>query len=211
LTRFIYAVISIAGDQFISGFVAVNPNSKIPAVVDLQGPGDKHLNLFESGSIMLYLADKFHRFIPQDPALRAECLNWVFWQMAGLGPMCGNFGHFMVYAPADECAARDYGVARYGMESQRLLSVLDQHLAGKIFMVGEEYTIADMVIFPWFHHVMLVGYKHASGIGASDFLSLDQYKHANAWAQRLLARPEVQRGLTVCTKGVGKPWLETNK
>lgn len=193
------------GEQFTSGFVSVNPNSKIPALVDRNGPDGHPVNLFESGSIMIYLAEKFDRFIPHDPHLRAEMMNWVFWQMAGFGPMCGNFGHFMVYAPPDQIQARDYGVGRYGMEVQRLCSVLDQHLAGRQYMVGEQYTIADMIILPWFNQLM-IGYKHPSGINAREFLSIDQYKNAIAWTERLLAREEVKRGLTVCTNGKGKPW-----
>lgn len=201
-----HLVINIGvGDQFTSGFVAVNPNSKIPAAVDLNGPGGKAVDLFESASIMLYFAEKTGRFIPSDPATRAECMNWLFWQMGGLGPMCGNFGHFMVYAPDDKVETRDYGVARYGMEVQRLCSVLDQHLSTRNYLVGEEYSIADMASFPWFNQLR-IGYKHSSGITAKDFLSIDQYKHANAWADRIAERPAVKRGLLVCSGGVGKPW-----
>eukprot|EP00981_Chlorochromonas_danica_P016037 scaffold15290_cov358-Ochromonas_danica.AAC.1 len=141
---------------------------------------------------MIYLAEKYGRFLSKDPRLRAETMNWVFWQMAGFGPMCGNFGHFMVYAPADAVKARDYGVARYGMEVQRLCSVLDQHLAGKQYLVGEEYSIADMIVFPWFNQ-LLIGYKHPSGISAREFLSIDKYENAKAWAHRLLEREEVKR------------------
>ena len=183
----------------------MNPNSKIPAVVDKEGINGKSINLFESASIVIYFAEKYGKFIPSDPALRYEALNWVFWQMAGQGPMTGNFGHFMVYAPPDKIETRNYGVARYGMETQRLLSVLDNHLNGREFIVGDEYSIADIVIFPWFHHLR-VGYKHPSGISAKDFLSIDLYSNANKWADRVLARPAVQRGITVCSQGVGKPW-----
>lgn len=195
------------GDQFGSDFVGVNPNSKIPALVDKEGPDGKPINVFESGSMMIYLAEKYGRFLPEDRRLRAECMNWVFWQMGGLGPMCGNYGHFMVYAPADQVQARDYGVARYGMEVQRLCSVLDQHLAGRTFMVGEQYTIADMIIFTWFNQ-LLTGYKHPSGVNAREFLSMDKYENAVAWSQRLAQREQVKRGLVVCTDGKGKPWLE---
>eukprot|EP00286_Rhodomonas_abbreviata_P010839 CAMPEP_0181318652 /NCGR_PEP_ID=MMETSP1101-20121128/17123_1 /TAXON_ID=46948 /ORGANISM="Rhodomonas abbreviata, Strain Caron Lab Isolate" /LENGTH=287 /DNA_ID=CAMNT_0023426141 /DNA_START=99 /DNA_END=962 /DNA_ORIENTATION=+ len=198
-------------DQFSKGFVDINPNSKIPAVVDRDGPGGEPLNLFESGSIMQYFAEKHGKFLPTDPRKRAECFNWIHWQMAGLGPMCGNFGHFFVYAPADKKETRDYGAARYGMEVQRLCSVLDQHLATtNAFMVGDEYTIADMVIFPWYHQ-LTVGYTHASGVNAAAFLSTDQYTHANAWADRLRARPQVMRGMKVTSGGVGKPWLEAKE
>jgi len=204
-------VISItAGDQFNSGFVSVNPNSKIPSAVDKDGPDGKPINLFESCSIMLYLADKYNRFIPTDKRLRTDVITWLFWQAAGQGPMTGNFGHFMVYAPPDKKEAREYGVARYGMEVQRLCSVLENHLATRKFMVGEEYTIADMAIFPWFNQLK-VGYKHKSGIGAYDFLSVNQYVNVNAWAERILERPGVKRGITVCSGGKGKPWLEEKK
>jgi len=196
------------GDQFTSGFVGVNPNSKIPAAVDRDGPGGSPINLFESGSIVLYLAEKYQRFIPSDPRLRAEVMNWVFWQMGGQGPFTGQFGHFMAYAPADKVETRNYGVARYGMEVQRLCHVLDRHLATRTYLVGEEYTIADMMIYPWFRQLN-VGYKHASGIGASDFLSVDNYKNVQAWAERVGSRPAVQRGVTVCPfSGPPKPWLE---
>jgi len=192
-------VISLSGDQFTSGFVGVNPNSKIPAAIDKEGPGGTPIHLFESGSILLYLAEKHNRFLPTDKRLRQEVLNWLFWQVGGQGPMTGNFGHFMVYAPPDKKDARSYGTARYGMEVQRLCSVLETHLATRKYMVGEEYTIADMAIFPWFNHLR-VGYKHKSGIGAAEFLSVDKYVHANAWADRILERPAVKKGITVCSK-----------
>jgi len=196
-----------AGEQFTSGFVELNPNSKIPALRDLEGPDNKPLNLFESGAIMLYLAEKFGRFIPRDPRKRAECLCWVFWQVGGQGPMTGNFGHFMVYAPENKHEARDYGVARYGMEVQRLCSVLDRHLSdGRQFIVGEEYTIADMICVTWINTLRRF-YEHPSGIGAREFLSIDCYKYINAWADRLFERPAVRRGMRVCSNGVGKPWL----
>eukprot|EP00457_Paulinella_chromatophora_P011725 gb/GEZN01011881.1/.p1 GENE.gb/GEZN01011881.1/~~gb/GEZN01011881.1/.p1 ORF type:complete len:322 (-),score=23.71 gb/GEZN01011881.1/:123-1088(-) len=201
-------IINIAkGDQFGSGFVSVNPNSKIPALVDTQGPDGKPIHLFESGSIVWYLAEKYNKFLPKEPRLRAEVLNWVMWQMAGQGPMAGNFGHFFVYAPADAVAARNYGVARYGMETQRMLDVLDKHLDNKQYMVGEAYSIADMICFPWFHQIR-TGYKHSSGIAAAGFLNVSQYRNANAWADRIVARPAVQRGITVCSwSGGSKPWL----
>eukprot|EP00658_Telonema_sp_P-2_P006099 TRINITY_DN12320_c0_g1_i1.p1 TRINITY_DN12320_c0_g1~~TRINITY_DN12320_c0_g1_i1.p1 ORF type:complete len:172 (-),score=35.31 TRINITY_DN12320_c0_g1_i1:233-748(-) len=138
---------------------------------------------------------------------RQECINWVMWQMAGQGPMSGNFGHFMVYAPDDACEARTYGVTRYGMEVQRLCSVLDQQLQGKQFICGDEYTIADMMCLPWFDQIRQgKGYLHANGVNAAQFLSVSQYQNANRWADQLLARPQVQRGMLVCRK-YGKPWL----
>lgn len=203
-----HSIVIGKGDQFNSGFVEVNPNSKIPALLDKQGPDGKPISVFESASIVLYLAEKFHRFMPADIRLKTECMNWIFWQMGGQGPFTGQFGHFFVYAPADKVETRDYGVARYGMEVQRLCSVLDQHLATRTYMVGEEYSAADIIVFPWFHQLR-VGYKQPNdGISAKDFLSIDQYKYVNAWADRILARPAVQRGITVCNAdGVGKPWL----
>jgi GST-like protein len=176
--------------------------------VDNEGPDGQPIKLFESASIALYLAEKYNRFIPADPRLRAEMFNWIFWQMGGLGPFCGQFGHFFVYAPGDKCETRDYGSARYGMEVQRLCSVLDQHLGSRSYLVGEEYTLADIIVFPWFNQLR-VGYKHPSGTDAKSFLSIDQYKNCNAWADRIAARPAVQRGITVCNfEGKAKPWLE---
>jgi len=198
------------GKQFTRGFVNVNPNSKIPACVDRDGPGGKPVCLFESGSILQYFAEKYQRFIPSDPALRAQVYNWMYWQAGGQGPFTGQFGHFMCYAPADKCEARDYGVSRYGMETQRLCSVLDQHLEGKTYLVGEEFTIADIMCYPWLRQ-LTKGYKHAaSGISAPDFLNIAQYKNAMAWVERISARPAVQRGVQVCHgNGKGKPWLDT--
>jgi len=170
---------------------------------------EKPIHLFESASIVWYFAEKYNRFLPADFRLRAEIRNWVFWQMAGQGPMCGNFGHFFVYAPGNAHDARNYGVARYGMEVQRLCSVLDLHLANRTYMVGEEYTIADIICFPWFHQLRK-GYIHKSGISAAKFLSIEEkYPNAIAWANRIAAREAVVRGLTVCSwDGRGKPWLE---
>jgi GSH-dependent disulfide-bond oxidoreductase len=125
--------------------------------------------------------------------------------MGGQGPMTGNFGHFFVYAPAGKIETRDYGVARYGMEVMRLSDVLDKHLEGKTYLVGEEYTIADMMCFCWYYQ--LKNYKHVSTINAEDYLGMQRYTNCNAWAERIAARPAVQRGLLVCSGGVGKPWL----
>lgn len=200
------------GEQFTSGFVSVNPNSKIPCVIDKDGPGGAPISLFESGSIVQYFAEKYQRFIPSDPRLRAQTFNWVYWQMGGQGPMTGQFGHFFSYAPDDQVEARDYGASRYGMEVQRMCSVLDQHLKDKTYLVGEEYTIADIICFPWYKCV-LTGYKHKeTGRTAAEFLDVQQYKNVNAWYERILCRPAVQRGITVCNfNGVAKPWLEEGK
>jgi GST-like protein len=205
------AVINIGkGDQFGSGFVAINPNSKIPALVDKNGPDGQPINIFESGSIALYLADKFGRFIPSDPRLKVEMMNWIFWQMGGQGPMVGNFGHFFVYAPDDKIETRNYGCSRYGMEVQRLCSVLDIHLNGKTYMVGEEYSLADIICLPWVDQ-LFTGYPHKSGLKAREFINMDQYSNIVAWRNRLLERPAVQRGLTVCTSENVKPWLNETK
>jgi len=198
------------GDQFNSGFVGVNPNSKIPALLDKHGPDGKPINVFESAAILLYLGEKFNKFLPATPRGKVDLYSWLFWQMAGQGPMSGNFGHFMVYAPDTKSETRDYGVARYGMEAQRLCSVLDIHLTGRKYILGDEYTIADMAIFPWFQQLR-TGYIHKSGIGAKDFLSVDQYTHAIAWADRLNERPAVQRARQMFKDGVPKPWLSEQK
>lgn len=195
-------------EQFTSGFVAINPNSKIPALVDKEGPDGAPIHLFESASIMIYLAEKYGRFLPADTRLKAETMNWLFWQMAGLGPMCGNFGHFFVYAPQNKLEARDYGVARYGMEVQRLLSVLDQHLEGRSYLVGEELTIADFAVFPWVQALSLA-FKHPSGVDGFEFLSVSKYVNVLTWYESIVQRPAVQRGIIVCTDGVSKPWLNS--
>ncbi|KXS09781.1 glutathione S-transferase [Gonapodya prolifera JEL478] len=195
-------------EQFTSGFVGVNPNSKIPAMYDYDTPSGEPIRVFESGAIVVHLALKYGKFFPQDPAKRAEVLSWVFWQVGGQGPMTGNFGHFFVYAPGDKHEARNYGVARYGMEVQRLCDVLEKHLAdGRPYLVGDEYTIADMMCMPWFL-TLRGGYKHSTGTRAREFLGVDKYKHAMAWCDRIMARPPVKRGLQVCVGGVGKPWLK---
>lgn len=197
------------GDQFTSGFVSVNPNSKIPALLDKDGPDGQPISVFESVSICLYLAEKFKSpLLPADFRLRTEVLNWLMFQTSGQGPMTGNFGHFFVYAPPDKLEARDYGVGRYGMEVQRICSVMDRHLEGRTYFVGEQYSLADVVLFPWFHQLR-VGYKHSSGVAAAQFLRVDQYTNCNAWADRILARPAVVRGLQVCSwSGKAKPWLD---
>jgi GST-like protein len=179
------------GEQFTSGFVSVNPNSKIPSTIDFDGPGSQPINLFESGSIVLYLAEKYNKFLPPDPRLKTEVMNWVFWQMGGQGPMTGQFGHFFVYAPANKVETRVYGVTRYGMEVQCLLSVLNSYLCTRTYLVGEEYTVADIMCFPWANQVF-VGYKHDCGIAARDFLFADQYTHVYAWIERIKQREGVQ-------------------
>jgi GST-like protein len=208
-----FIVINISkGEQFTSGFVAINPNSKIPALVDNEGSGDgKPLHIFESAAIDIHLCEKYHRFLPDaavNPRARAEIMSWIMWQMGGLGPMCGQFGHFFVYAPPNQHQARDYGCARYGMEVQRLCSVLDNHLKddNKQYLVNNEYSLADIIVFPWIYQLK-TGYNHPSGIKGGDFINFSQYKYLNEWVDRINARPAVQRGLTVCSSEGGKPWL----
>jgi len=215
------------GQQFTSGFVSVNPNSKIPAAIDYAGPGDKPIALMESAAIMTYLCDKHERFdfFPSNPRLRSEILQWLFWQIGNQGPMTGNFGHFFVYAPSDKIEARDYGVARYGMEVKRLCDVLERHLAGygdfsgtrcektcthRDWLVGNQYTIADMAIFPWAYMLRKRGYDRSGQPRAQDFLSFNEYKHLNRWIDRIASRDAVQRGIRVCSRSP-KPWLNKKK
>jgi len=174
------------GQQFGSGFVEINPNSKIPALVDhSQNPP---LRVFESGSILLYLAEKFKAFIPTDIAARTECLNWLFWQMGSAPYLGGGFGHFYAYAPVKI----KYAINRFAMETKRLLDVLDQHLAKHEYLAGSEYTIADIAAFPWYGGLV----KNWVYNGA-EFLSVGQYKNVQRWADAILARPAVQRGRMV--------------
>ncbi len=181
------------GDQFGSGFVAVNPNSKIPALVDRSGP--KPIRVFESGSILVYLAEKFGAFLPIEPAGRAECLSWLFWQMGSAPYLGGGFGHFYAYAPIKI----EYAIDRFAMEVKRQLDVLDRCLAGRRYIAGETYTIADMAIFPWYG-----GLVKGWAYGAAEFLSVQDYKHVQRWADLLLERPAVQRGRMV-NRTFGEP------
>eukprot|EP01060_Flectonema_neradi_P041740 TRINITY_DN9_c0_g2_i2.p1 TRINITY_DN9_c0_g2~~TRINITY_DN9_c0_g2_i2.p1 ORF type:complete len:266 (+),score=65.57 TRINITY_DN9_c0_g2_i2:47-844(+) len=184
------------GEQFFSGFVDVNPNSKIPALVDRSNP-DEPINVFESGNILMYLADKYGKFVPakDDVRKRTELGNWLMWHMAGQGPMTGNFGHFYRSAPETEIDARTYGVRRYGMEVQRLMSVLDKHLEGKRYILGDDYSVIDIACFTWWN----AKYRNkVTNINSHEFLSFDQYKNLTAWGERIAARPAVQRGMKVC-------------
>lgn len=174
------------GDQFGSGFVEINPNSKIPALIDRSEVG--HIRIFESGAIMLYLADKFKTLIPQNPKGRAECLNWLFWQMGAAPFLGGGFGHFYVYA--DE--KLEYPINRYTMEVKRQLDVLDKHLAENEFMVGSEYTIADISIWPWWG-----GVYSGAVYDAAEFLDTASYKHVGRWAKEIASRPAVKKGRIV--------------
>ncbi|MBS0979224.1 glutathione-dependent disulfide-bond oxidoreductase [Acetobacter thailandicus] len=174
------------GDQFSSGFVAANPNSKIPALVDHSGAEPQRV--FESGSILLYLAEKFGAFLPASPSQRTECLNWLFWQMGSAPFVGGGFGHFYAYAPVKI----EYAIDRFAMETKRLLDVLNRQLADHPFVAGHEYSIADMAIFPWYGG-LVEGWLY----NAAHFLSVDDYPHVKRWADQLLQRPAVQRGRMV--------------
>ncbi|WP_242124512.1 glutathione-dependent disulfide-bond oxidoreductase [Sphingobium sp. Sx8-8] len=174
------------GDQFGSGFVSVNPNSKIPALMD-HGVSPPR-RVFESGSILVYLAEKFGAFLPTDPAKRTETLNWLFWQMGSAPLLGGGFGHFFAYAPEKF----EYAINRYTMEVKRQLDVLDHHLADNDYMAGDEYTIADMAIWPWYGGVVL-----NRAYGAAEFLDAQSYSHVLRWAERIDARPAVKRGRIV--------------
>ena len=174
------------GDQFGSGFVDINPNSKIPALVDYSG--DAPLRIFESGSILVHLAEKFGAFLPTDLAARTECINWLFWQMGSAPYLGGGFGHFYSYAPYK----MEYPIDRFSMEVKRQLDVLDRQLAENPFIAGDEYTIADMAIFPWYGNLAL-GRQYNAG----EFLDVASYKNVVAWAEKLDARPAVKRGRMV--------------
>ena len=174
------------GDQFGSGFVDINPNSKIPALVDYSG--DAPLRVFESGSILVHLAEKFGAFLPTDFAARTECMNWLFWQMGSAPYLGGGFGHFYSYAPYK----MEYPIDRFSMEVKRQLDVLDRQLAENPFIAGDEYTIADMAIFPWYGNLAL-GRQYNAG----EFLDVASYKNVVAWAEKLDARPAVKRGRMV--------------
>jgi len=174
------------GDQFGSGFVAVNPNSKIPALMDRSGP--KPVRIFESGAMLLYLAEKFGAFLPTDPSQRAECLSWLFWQMGSAPYIGGGFGHFYAYAPIKI----EYAIDRFTMEAKRLLDVLDRRLAETEYLAGSDYTIADMAVWPWYG-----GLAKGWLYGAAEFLSVQDYKNVQRWADMIGARPAVQRGRMV--------------
>jgi GSH-dependent disulfide-bond oxidoreductase len=174
------------GDQFGSGFVAVNPNSKIPALLDRSGP--QPIRVFESGSILLYLAEKFGEFLPKDIPARTEALNWLFWQMGSAPYLGGGFGHFYAYAPTKI----EYAIDRFAMEVKRQLDVLDRRLAETEYLAGPEYTIADIAVFPWYGG-LVKGWQYE----AAEFLSVQDYKNVQRWAEIVFARPAVKRGRMV--------------
>lgn len=174
------------GDQFSSGFVAVNPNSKIPALLDRSGSAP--IRVFESGAILMYLAEKFGAFLPAAAAARAECLSWLFWQMGSAPYLGGGFGHFYAYAPSKI----EYAIDRFAMEVKRQLDVLDRRLAESAYIAGPDYTIADMAIWPWYG-----GLAKGALYGAGKFLSVQDYTHVQRWADAIAARPAVRRGRMV--------------
>ncbi len=181
------------GDQFGSGFVAVNPNSKIPALLDRSG--ERPIRVFESGAILLYLAEKFQAYLPANMGARAECLSWLFWQVGSAPFLGGGFGHFYAYAPIKI----EYAIDRFAMEVKRQLDVLDRRLGESEYIAGDSYTVADMAIFPWYG-----GLAKGWLYGAAEFLSVEEYKNVQRWASTVLARPAVQRGRMV-NRTFGEP------
>jgi GST-like protein len=181
-----------SGEQFGSGFVAINPNSKIPAMLDRSE--DPPLRLFESGSILFYLAEKFGEFLPAQRPARAETMNWLMWQMGAAPYVGGGFGHFFAYAPTKMA----YPINRFAMETKRQLHVLDTHLERNAYMAGDRYTIADIAIWPWYGAIMRDAY------GAQEFLSVHEYRHLNRWVEEVGARPAVQHGRMV-NRTFGRP------
>ncbi|MGP7733650.1 glutathione-dependent disulfide-bond oxidoreductase [Oceanimonas smirnovii] len=174
------------GDQFSSGFVAVNPNSKIPALLD--NSTDKPVRVFESGSILLYLAEKFGELLPKDTAAKTEVMNWLFWQMGSAPYLGGGFGHFYAYAPEK----LEYPINRFAMEAKRQLDVLERQLADRPYIAGDHYSIADIAIWPWYGALVL-----GRLYDAAEFLSVSDYPNVLRWARAIDARPAVQRGRRV--------------
>ncbi len=187
------------GEQFGSGFVAVNPNSKIPALMDRSGPTP--IRVFESGAILTYLAEKFGAFLPTEPGARAECLSWLFWQMGSAPYLGGGFGHFYRYAPVKI----EYAIDRFAMEAKRQLDVLDRRLAESTYLAGPDYTIADIAVWPWYGAVVK-GWTYDAG----EFLSVQDYKHVLRWADAIAERPAVQRGRMV-NRTFGEPSMQLHE
>jgi GST-like protein len=189
-----YTINIMEGDQFGSGFVEINPNSKIPALIDNSGveSGEQPIRIFESGAILMHLAEKFDAFLPTGAA-KAECLSWLFWQMGSAPFLGGGFGHFYAYAPEKY----EYPINRYTMEVKRQLDVLDKQLTNKPYICGDDYTIADMAIWPWYGVLVLGGLYNAA-----EFLDVKSYKNVTRWAENISQRPAVKRGKKVnCTWG----------
>jgi GST-like protein len=174
------------GDQFGSGFVGINPNSKIPALLDRSGPTP--IRVFESGAILMYLAEKFGAFLPTAGSARAECLSWLFWQMGSAPYLGGGFGHFYAYAPFKI----EYAIDRFAMEAKRQLDVLDRRLAESAYLAGADYTIADIAVWPWYGG-LVKGWLY----GAAEFLSVQEYKNVQRWADAIGERPAARRGRMV--------------
>ena len=177
----------LTGDQFGSGFVGVNPNSKIPALLDRSGPTP--IRVFESGAILVHLAEKFGAFLPTEPAARAECLSWLFWQVGSAPFLGGGFGHFYAYAPTKI----EYAIDRFAMETKRQLDVLDQRLAHSEHLAGDAFTVADMAVWPWYGQLV----RGDSLYNAGAFLSVHEYTHVRRWADEIAERPAVKRGVIV--------------
>ncbi len=194
----VHAINIGAGDQFKPDFLKISPNNKMPAIVDHDGPDGKPLSLFESGAILLYLAEKFGAFLPTAGAARAECLSWLFWQMGSAPFVGGGFGHFYKYAPIKV----EYAIDRYTMETKRQLDVLDQHLAHHEYLAGSEYTIADMAAWPWYGEIV-----RGAVYDAAEFLDTASYRNVGRWAATIAARPAVQRGRRV-NRITGDPALQ---
>jgi GST-like protein len=188
------------GEQFGSGFVAINPNSKIPALVDRSGAAP--IRVFESGAILVYLAEKFGAFLPTEPAARAECLSWLFWQMGAAPYLGGGFGHFYAYAPVKI----EYAIDRFAMETKRQLDVLDRRLAESAFIAGSDYTIADIAIWPWYGG-LAKGFLYND---SAEFLSVQEYKNVQRWADAIYSRPAVKRGRMV-NRLTGDPALQLHE
>lgn len=183
-------LVPINGEQFGSGFVAANPNSKIPTLVDHSGP--KPFRVFESGAILMHLAETFGAFLPTERAARAETLSWLFWQMGATPFLGGGFGHFYAYAPAKI----EYAIDRYAMEVKRQMDVLDRRLAETEYLAGDDYTIADMAVWPWYG-----GLARGLMYGSGEFLDVQSYKHVQRWTAQIGERPAVKRGVRV-----NRPW-----
>ena len=217
--------IIINGPQFSTGFIGANPNSKIPCAIDLEGPDGDPIALMESAAIMQYLCEKYPEkgFLPANRRLRYECMQWLFWQVSTQGPMTGNYGHFMVYAPGDKVEARNYGVERYGMDVMRICDVLERHLAGyrdmkgghenygvREYLVGGRYTVADMACYPWakmlFAESPNAAYNRHGQTPTYKFMDLkNKFPHLLKWVKRIDKRDSVRRGMLVC-HGTGKPF-----
>jgi GST-like protein len=179
-------LLRIDGNQFSSGFVDVNPNSKIPALMDRSGP--KPFRVFESGAILVHLAEKFGAFLPTEPAARAETMSWLFWQMGSAPYLGGGFGHFYAYAPMKI----EYAIDRFAMEVKRQLDVLDRRLAESEFLGGVDYSVADIAVWPWYG-----GLVKGALYGAGEFLAVEEYKHLRRWTDQIAERPAVKRGQMV--------------